>query len=70
VRILGRTPDYPARKAVWAASRATDGKTGLLINSFSFQVVLAGIWKEGLRLLFRHPAEKIEIHMRSVPPIK
>jgi len=70
VRILGRTPDYPARKAVWAASQATDGKTGLLINSFSFWVVLAGIWKECLRLLFRHPAEKIEINMRSVPPVK
>jgi glucose 1-dehydrogenase len=70
VRILGRTPDYPARKAVWAASRATDGKTGLLINSFSFRVVVAGVWKEGLRLLFRRPAEKIEIHMHSVPPVK
>ena len=69
VRMLGRTPDYPARKAVWAASRATDGKTGLLINSFSFQVVLAGAWKEGLRLLGRRPAEQIDIRMRSVPPV-
>ncbi|RPH62755.1 MAG: hypothetical protein EHM81_01575 [Chloroflexi bacterium] len=35
MRVLGRKPDYPARKAVWAASSTTDGKTGLLINSFS-----------------------------------
>jgi len=69
VRILGRTPDYPARKAVWAASRATDGKTGLLINSFTFQTVVAGAWKEGLRLLFHRPAEKIDIHMHSIPPV-
>ena len=69
VRILGRTPDYPARKAVWAASRATDGKTGLLINSFSFKVVIAGVWKEVLRLLFRRPVEKIDIRMHSVPPV-
>jgi glucose 1-dehydrogenase len=69
VRILGRAPDYPARKAVWAASRATDGKTGLLINSFSFKVVLAGAWKEGLRLLSRRPVEGINIRMRGVPPV-
>jgi len=69
VRILGRKPDYPARKAVWAASSATDGRTGLLINSFNFGVVLAGAWKEALRLLSRRPVEQIDIRMRSVPPV-
>lgn len=69
VRILGRTPDYPARKAVWAASSATDGKTGLLINSFSLRGALQGVVKEGLRRVTRRPAEIPEIHMRSVPPV-
>ncbi|MGB8215260.1 MAG: SDR family oxidoreductase [Anaerolineales bacterium] len=69
VRILGRTPDYPARKAVWAASSATDGKTGRLIDSFSFQVGLEGVWKEALRRLSGRPAGDTEIHMRSVPPV-
>ena len=69
LRVLGRTPEYPARKAVWAASSATDGKTGLLINSFSYRLALAGVMKEGMRLVTRKPAEIPEIHMRSVPPV-
>jgi hypothetical protein len=69
VRMLGRKPDYPARKAVWAAPSATDGKTGLLINSFSLRGVLEGVIKEGVRLVTRRPADIPEIHMRSVPPV-
>ncbi len=69
VRILGRKPDYPARKAVWAVSSATDGKTGLLINSFSLRGVLEGVIKEGARRVTRRPADIPEIHMRSVPPV-
>ncbi len=69
VRILGRKPDYPALKAVWAASSATDGKTGLLINSFSYRVALEGLMREAMRLLTRRPAETPEIHMRSIPPV-
>ena len=70
LRILGRKPDYPARKAVWAASSATDGKTGLLVNSFSYLVGLQGLFKELTRLIARHPSDLPEIHMRSVPPVE
>ncbi|GAP16699.1 SDR family NAD(P)-dependent oxidoreductase [Levilinea saccharolytica] len=70
LRILGRKPDYPARKAVWAASSATDGKTGLLVNSFSLGVVLQGLFKEIIRLIARRPSDLPEIHMRSVPPVE
>ncbi|HPH98620.1 MAG TPA: SDR family oxidoreductase [Anaerolineaceae bacterium] len=70
VRVLGRKPEYPASRAVWAASSATDGKTGLLINSFSYHMALAGMVKEVIRLITRQPAETPEIHMRSVPPVK
>lgn len=70
LRILGRTPDYPARKAVWAASSATDGKTGLLVNSFSYLVGLQGLFKELTRLIARRPSDLPEIHMRSVPPVE
>jgi len=68
VRVLGRKPDYPARKAVWAASSATDGKTGLLINSFSYRLVLEGVMREVMRLVTHQPAEIPDIHQRSVPP--
>ena len=70
LRILGRKPDYPARKAVWAASSATDGKTGLLVNSFSYLVGLQGLFKELTRLIARRPSDLPEIHMRSVPPVE
>ena len=70
VRVLGRTPDHPARKAVWAASSATDGKTGLLINSFSSRVIFESVIRELARLVTRRPAETPEIHMRSVPPVE
>jgi hypothetical protein len=70
LRVLGRTPEYPAGKAVWAASSATDGKTGLLINCFSYRLALAGAMKEVMRLVTRKPAEIPEIHMRSVPPVE
>lgn len=69
IRLLGRKPDYPARKAVWAASSATDGKTGMLINSFSYRVILEGIAGELMRLVTRRPVATPEIHMRSVPPV-
>lgn len=70
VRVLGRKPDYPARKAVWAASSATDGKSGLLINSFSYRLALGGAVREVIRRVTRQPAETQEIHMRSVPPVE
>ena len=70
VRMLGRKPDYPASKAVWAASSATDGKTGLLINSFSLRGALEGVIKEGARLVTRRSADIPEIRMRSVPPVR
>lgn len=69
VRVLGRTPDHPACKAVWAASSATDGKTGLLINSFSYRIIFEGVIRELARLMTRRPAETPEIHVRSVPPV-
>ena len=69
VRVLGRRPEHPARKAVWAASSATDGKTGLLINNFSYREALEGAFKELARRVTRRPTHIPEIHMRSVPPV-
>lgn len=69
VRVLGRRPEHPARKAVWAASSATDGKTGLLINVFSYRQALEGAFKEVARRVTRRPSDIPEIHMRSVPPV-
>jgi NAD(P)-dependent dehydrogenase (short-subunit alcohol dehydrogenase family) len=68
LRILGQSPDSPARKAVWAASSATDGKAGLLINNFSYTHALKGVAKELVRVITRQPADDLELQMRRVPP--
>lgn len=70
VRILARPPEIPARKMVWLASSATDGKTGLLVNIFSPLTMLQGVLKEGLRVLSRRPDAAAGIKIRSITPYR
>jgi NADP-dependent 3-hydroxy acid dehydrogenase YdfG len=70
VRMIAKPPELPARKALWLASSATDGKTGLVVNMFSPVVMLQGVLREGLRSLFKRPAPPLDIHITSVPPEK
>ena len=68
VRMLAKPPEIPARKAVWLASAATDGKTGLLISMFSPWTMLRGALREGLRALLKRPSPPLDIHIQSIPP--
>ncbi len=68
VRLLAKPPEFPARKAVWIASSATDGKTGLLVNGFSSRVILGGALREGLRRLLRRPAPPLDIRLKRISP--
>ncbi len=70
VRMWAQPPEIPAKKAVWLASSATDGKTGLLVSLFSPWVMLGGALKEGLRNLTRKPEPETNIHIRVIPPNK
>lgn len=70
VRMWARHPDVPAQKAVWIASPATDGKTGLLISLLSPWTMLGGAMKEGFRLLRKQPANGPEIKVRTIAPYK
>ena len=49
VRMWAKPAEIPARKAVWLASSATDGKTGIEGNVFTTWVMLRGAAREGLR---------------------
>lgn len=69
LRIMGKKPSSPAQKAVWAASSATDGKTGLLINNFSYGAALQGLLREVKRKMVHGVSDLPEMHMRSVPPV-
>ena len=68
VRMWAKPPEVPARKALWIASSATDGKTGLLINLFSPWTALTGAAREALRVLFKKPVTGPEINLRQIPP--
>lgn len=68
VRMWARPPEVPAQKAVWIASPATDGKTGLLIDQFSPWFMLKGALREMLRTLFRRPPAGPDIKIRVIQP--
>jgi len=60
-------PEVSANKAVWLASAATDGKTGLSVNLLNMGVMLRGAAREGLRALLRRPAPPLNIQVSTVP---
>jgi glucose 1-dehydrogenase len=66
IRMWAKPPEVPARKVVWLASSATDGKTGLEINEMSRGILLGGALREGLRRLTRRPAPPMDVHVASV----
>jgi len=56
LRMWSQPPEVPARKAVWLASAATDGKTGLTAQAMGPLAMLGG----SLRELFRRVAGRVE----------
>ena len=68
VRMWAKPGAVPARKAVWLASSATDGKTGVEGNVFSQWVMLSGALREGLRKLTGKKAPEGDIQMKVIDP--
>ncbi len=62
MQIWGNLPEMPAQKALWMASSATDGKTGLSVNYLSTGKMMAGLGKELLRRVTGKPG--------NVPPMQ
>jgi glucose 1-dehydrogenase len=67
VRAGGKKPEVAARKALWLASAATDGKTGLEVKVGSTLSVLVGFLHQGLRLLLHLPVRPVEMHVQVIP---
>jgi len=67
IRAIGNRPEAPARKVLWLASSATDGRTGLYVRGSSTLHLLAGFLRTGVCRLLRLPERKIEIHTRILP---
>ena len=51
-RMWGNPPAVPAKRAVWLASSATDGKTGTEIQVLGFGLVVSGAVRELIRRIF------------------
>jgi NAD(P)-dependent dehydrogenase (short-subunit alcohol dehydrogenase family) len=70
LRMWANAPAVPAEKAVWLASSATDGKTGLEINLLGPRKILGGLAREQGRKLFRQPGPDGDITLTTVEPYR
>jgi glucose 1-dehydrogenase len=69
IRMWGNYPEIPARKAVWLASSATDGKTGLEVNILTASLLAGGALRELARWLTRRPSTLNDINVTELPPV-
>ncbi len=66
IRLWADSPEVPAARALWLASPATDGKTGLVINVLGLRRITMGLIREvGRRLTGR--GQPVSLDIRSVP---
>jgi len=70
VLLWGNDADAPAQKALWLASPATDGKTGLMVTVLTTSFKFGRVFTTGLRWLLRQPMEMMDLHVTSVQPVK
>jgi glucose 1-dehydrogenase len=61
-------PEVPAEKAVWLASSATDGRTGLEIKELDLVHILSGIIRMGIRRLSGQKGSDYQMQVQSVAP--
>jgi glucose 1-dehydrogenase len=69
IRLWANPPSVPAQKALWLASAATNGKTGLAINVLTPSVMIGGLVKEAWRMITRQPSPTPTIQTHEVPPV-
>jgi len=70
IRIWANPPSVPAEKAVWLASAATDGKTGLEVRVLTPGKQLAGVLRELRRIAQRQPPRDTSIKLKIKAPSK
>jgi NAD(P)-dependent dehydrogenase (short-subunit alcohol dehydrogenase family) len=61
-------PEVPAERAVWLASSATDGRTGLEIKELNLLHILAGVLRLGIRRLMGQEESNYQMLVHSVAP--
>ena len=68
LRMWSSPPELPARKAVWIASSATDGRTGLEVRFGGPGRLLLGALGEIGRRVTRRPGPEVSIQIETVQP--
>ncbi len=68
IRIWANPPSVPAEKAVWLASAATNGKTGLEVHVLTPGKQVAGLLRELRRLMQRQPPRDTSLKITLIAP--
>jgi glucose 1-dehydrogenase len=67
IRLFAKPPEVPAQKALWLASPATDGKTGLNVTVLTPGLMISGAAHEAWRLITRRPSTIEPLQLREIP---
>ena len=68
IRVWANPPSVPAEQAVWLASAATDGKTGLEVHVLTPGKQFAGLLRELRRLVQRQPPRDTSLKLTMIAP--
>jgi hypothetical protein len=66
--LWGNDADVPARKALWLASSATDGKTGLQVTVLTAWFMLSRLLALPFGWFLKEPKELMKLNITSVEP--
>jgi glucose 1-dehydrogenase len=67
VQALSQPPEVSAEKAVWLASTATDGRTGLTSRELTNAKVIGRFLRQGINRLLDRPGRPVTVKITSVP---
>ncbi len=69
MRFWANPPEVPAQKALWLASSATDGKTGLRVNVLDLKQTVGGLLRDAGRRLTGKAAPNTDLNITTVQPM-
>jgi NAD(P)-dependent dehydrogenase (short-subunit alcohol dehydrogenase family) len=67
INLWGNVPEVPARKAVWLASDATDGKTGLEVSVLTPGLLIGGALRQLGRWVTHRPNRIMDVNITEIP---
>ncbi|MEP6987793.1 MAG: SDR family oxidoreductase [Chloroflexota bacterium] len=68
IRLWANPPEVPAERALWLASSATDGKTGIMTSVLGRKQIISGLLREVGRRLTRNAGPDTSLHVTTIMP--